>query len=325
MARYILKRIISMIPVLLGVSLLIFILLEMAPGDAAQSILGEFASEESLEALREEMGLNDPLLVQYFRFMKDLILKGDLGNSYQTGRPVLDTILERYPMTMLVALLAVVATALLGVATGLLSAVRQYSWIDNLATVVGMIGVSAPSFFTGLLLIFIFSSKLGWLPASGSYGPKYFVLPILTMAIGSCASQMRMTRSAILEVMRQDYIRTAKAKGQSERVIIFHHELRNALTPIITVIGQQAGVLLGGAMIVEQIFSIPGVGKLMIDSIGTRDYPMVRGGVLFVALSFSVVNLLVDLAYSLVDPRIRSQFVKSPRKQKMDREEQKTA
>lgn len=316
MARYIGKRVLTMIPVLIGVSLLIFLLLELAPGDAAQSILGDYASEESLNELREEMGLNDPLIVQYGRFMKDLLLKGDLGNSYQTGRPVLETILERYPMTILVAILAVIATALLGVTTGLLSAMKQYSWIDNICTVIGMIGVSSPSFFTGLILIFIFSGKLGWLPASGSYGPQYFILPIITMAFGSCASQMRMTRSAMLEVMRQDYIRTAKAKGQGDKKIVFHHELRNALVPIITVIGQQAGVLLGGAMIVEQIFSIPGVGKLMIDSIGTRDYPMVRGGVLFIALSFSVVNLLVDLAYSTVDPRIRSQLVHQSKKKK---------
>jgi len=297
-----------MIPVLLGVSLLIFVLLELAPGDAAQTILGDYAEPERVEALREDMGLNDPLLVQYFRFLRDMVLEGDLGTSYSTNRPVLETIMERYPMTIQVSVLGVILTAILGVATGLVSAVKQYSWLDNLATVIGMVGVSAPTFFTGLLLIFVFAQRLGILPASGSYGPEYFILPIITISFSSCASQMRMTRSSMLEVMRQDYVRTARAKGQHEHKIILHHELRNAMVPIITIMGTQAGVLLGGAIIVEQIFSIPGVGKLLIDSINARDYPMVRGGVLFIALSFSVVNLLVDIMYTAVDPRIRSQF-----------------
>jgi len=174
--------------------------------------------------------------------------------------------------------------------------------------VFGMIGVSMPSFFSGLVLVFIFAQKLQWLPASGNYGWSYYILPVLTISLTSCATQMRMTRSSMLEVMRQDYIRTARAKGQTERKIILHHQLRNALISIITVIGTQAGILLGGTMIVEQIFAIPGVGKLLMDSISYRDYPMVRGGVLLLALSFSIVNLLVDLVYAAVDPRIRSQF-----------------
>jgi len=305
-----------MIPVMLGVGLLVFIVLELAPGDAAVSILGEYADPELLEQLRDDMGLNDPLLVQYGRWVWDIVTKGDLGKSYRTGVSVTTEILERYPTTMLVALLGVIFTALVGITTGIISAVKQYSILDNLATVVGMVGVSMPSFWTGLVLVMIFSQKLGWLPASGNFSAKYYVLPILTISFSSCASQMRMTRSSMLEVMRQDYIRTARAKGQSETKVILHHQLRNALIPIVTVIGSQAGILLGGTMIVEQIFSIPGVGKLLMDSISYRDYPMIRGGVLLLALSFSVVNLLVDLVYAFIDPRIRSQFASGNAKKK---------
>ena len=308
MFKFIVKRILTMIPVMLGVSLLVFVILEMAPGDAAESILGEYADEQNLEALRDEMGLNDPLLVQWGRYVSDIVLKGDLGTSYKTGMSVTQSIFERYPTTMLMAFLGVIVTALLGITTGIISAVKQYSIWDNLATVFGMIGVSMPSFFSGLVLVFIFAQKLQWLPASGNYGWSYYILPVLTISLTSCATQMRMTRSSMLEVMRQDYIRTARAKGQTERKIILHHQLRNALISIITVIGTQAGILLGGTMIVEQIFAIPGVGKLLMDSISYRDYPMVRGGVLLLALSFSIVNLLVDLVYAAVDPRIRSQF-----------------
>jgi len=308
MLKFIVKRILTMIPVMLGVSLLVFVILEMAPGDAAESILGEYADEQNLEALRDEMGLNDPLLVQWGRYVSDIVLKGDLGTSYKTGMSVTQSIFERYPTTMLMAFLGVIVTALLGITTGIISAVKQYSIWDNLATVFGMIGVSMPSFFSGLVLVFIFAQKLQWLPASGNYGWSYYILPVLTISLTSCATQMRMTRSSMLEVMRQDYIRTARAKGQTERKIILHHQLRNALISIITVIGTQAGILLGGTMIVEQIFAIPGVGKLLMDSISYRDYPMVRGGVLLLALSFSIVNLLVDLVYAAVDPRIRSQF-----------------
>ena len=308
MLKFIVKRILTMIPVVLGVSLLVFVVLEMAPGDAAESILGEYADEQNLEALRDEMGLNDPLLVQWGRYVSDIVLKGDLGTSYKTGMSVTQSIFERYPTTMLMAFLGVIVTALLGITTGIISAVKQYSIWDNLATVFGMIGVSMPSFFSGLVLVFIFAQKLQWLPASGNYGWSYYILPVLTISLTSCATQMRMTRSSMLEVMRQDYIRTARAKGQTERKIILHHQLRNALISIITVIGTQAGILLGGTMIVEQIFAIPGVGKLLMDSISYRDYPMVRGGVLLLALSFSIVNLLVDLVYAAVDPRIRSQF-----------------
>ena len=319
MAKYILKRILAMIPVMLGVTLLVFIILDMAPGDAATNMLGDYAETSELEALREELGLNDPLLVQWGRYVWNIVSKGDFGTSYRTGQSVTSSILERYPTTLLVAGLGVVFTALLGISLGILSAVKQYSFWDNIATVFGMIGVSMPSFFVGLVLIILFCQILGWLPASGYKHWYNYIMPIITISLGSMASQMRMTRSSMLEVMRQDYVRTARAKGQTERVIILRHQLKNALINIITVIGTQAAILLGGSIIVEQIFGIPGVGNLMMTSINFRDYPMVRGCVLLMALTFSVVNLLVDLVYAAVDPRIRSQFAGQKKKKKEEK------
>ncbi len=314
MTKFIVKRVLTMIPVLLGVSLLVFVILSLAPGDPAVIIAGDYAEESILEQTREDLGLNQPLLVQWFNYVKDIVTKGDFGVSWRTGKGVTAEILDRFPTTLLVALLGAFFTAVLGIGTGIISAVRQYSIWDNLATVIGMVGVSMPNFFTGLLLVFVFAQRLKILPASGNEGWEYYVLPIITIAFSSCASQMRMTRSSMLEVMRQDYIRTARAKGQSERKVVLHHQLKNAMIPIITVIGQQFGILLGGSMIVEQIFSLPGVGKLMMDSINYRDYPMVRASLLLLAFGFCVVNLLVDIAYAVVDPRIRSQFAKSKKK-----------
>lgn len=316
MLKFIAKRILTLIPVMLGVSLLVFLILDLAPGDAAQNILGDYADAQSLEALREEMGLNDPILVQWARYVWGIVTRGDFGTSYRTGKPVTQAIFERYPTTVLMAGLGVTFTALLGISMGIISAVKQYSIWDNLATVVGMIGVSMPMFFIGLVLVFLLSNQLHLLPASGNKAWYYYIMPVITISFTSCSSQMRMTRSSMLEVLRQDYIRTARAKGQVERKVILHHQLRNALIPIITVVGQQAGMLLGGTMIVEQIFAIPGIGKLLVDAIQFRDYPQVRGSVLLLALTFSIVNLMIDLIYAAVDPRIRSRFTGGKKKVK---------
>lgn len=316
MAKYILKRLLAMIPVILGVSLLVFVILDFAPGDAATNILGEYAEEAQLEELREELGLNDPILVQWGRYVVNIVTKGDFGSSYRSGKSVTLSIFERYPTTLLIAGLGIVCTTVLGISFGILCAVKQYSLLDNLLTGIGMIGVSLPSFFIGLVLVYFFCYILKLLPASGYDHWYNYIMPIITISFSSMASQMRMTRSSMLEVMRQDYVRTARAKGQNERVIILHHELKNALIPIITIIGTQAAILLGGSMIVEQIFSIPGVGTLMIDAINFRDYPMVRGSVILMAVTFSVVNLAVDLIYAAVDPRIKSQFAGNKKRKK---------
>lgn len=297
-----------MIPVLLGVTLLVFLLLQMAPGDPAQIILGEDATKEEIEELRNEMGLNDPILIQFGRYVVKLVAEGDMGNSYRSGKPVLKSILERYPTTITLAVFGTVIMLVIGIPIGIISAVKQYSWLDNISVAIGMVGVSMPTFWLGLMLILIFSVKLRMLPASGFYGPAYWILPAATIGFHAAASLMRTTRSSMLECIRQDYVRTARAKGQKEIVVTVHHVLRNAMIPIITVAGMQFGVSLGGAMVVETIFAIPGLGKFIIEAINARDYPIVQGGVLMIALSYSVVNLLVDLLYAAVDPRIKSQF-----------------
>lgn len=316
MHKYILNRILMMLPVLLGVSLVVFSMMYFTPGDPARLILGETASETEVRELREEMGLNDPFLLQYGRYLKKAVFEGDLGTSYVTGRPVVTEIVARFPTTMLLAVLSVCISLLIGIPTGIISATRQYSIFDNLAMILALVGVSMPNFWQGLVLIIVFSLHLGWLPASGFYGPAYWILPALTIGTSTAATITRMTRSSMLEVIRQDYIRTARAKGQTELVVILKHALKNALIPIITVIGLQLGRGLGGAILTESIFSIPGLGKLMVDSIKARNYPVVQGGVLFIAVMFSFINLLVDVLYAYADPRIKSQYKRGrkPRK-----------
>ncbi len=313
MLKYILKRLVMMIPVLIGVSFVVFTMMYFTPGDPARIILGESAKEHEVEAFRDELGLNDPFLLQYGNYLKNLTLKGDLGTSYSTGKPVTEEIVNRFPTTMLLAAMSILLAALIGIPVGIIAATKQYSVFDNVGTILSLVGVSMPNFWQGLVLIIIFSVMLGWLPASGFYGPLYWILPAITVGTSSAATIMRMTRSSMLEVIRQDYIRTARAKGQSEKKVIMKHALSNALIPVITVVGLSLGILLGGAVLTESVFSIPGLGKLMIDSIKQKNYPMVQGGVLFIAIIFCFINLAVDLLYAFVDPRIKSQY-KSMRK-----------
>lgn len=302
-----------MIPVLLGVSLLVFSMMYIAPGDPATIILGDSASQEEIEELRQEMGLNDSFITRYVRYLKNAI-HGDLGTSYVTDRPVTEEILDRWPTTLLLAVLSVIVSVLIGVPAGIISATRQYSFFDNITMVLALLGVSMPNFWQGLVLILLFSVHLGWLPASGFYSPIYWILPAVTIGTSTAATVTRMTRSSMLEVIRQDYIRTARAKGQSEFITIMKHALKNALIPIITVVGLQFGRGLGGAILTESIFSIPGLGKLMVDSIKARNYPVVQGGVLFIAVAFSFINLFVDILYAYADPRIKSLYQQKKRK-----------
>lgn len=280
----------------------------ITPGDPARLSLGESASEEQVQELRDEMGLNDPYLVQYGNYIKKLVVNQDIGKSYVTKRPVMQELTAAFPATLKLAGLSVAFAVLLGVPIGILSAVKQYSWFDSITMILALVGISMPVFWLGLLLIILFSVNLGWLPSSGFSSFKYMILPAVSLGAQSVAIITRMTRSSMLEVIRQDFIRTAKAKGQIERVVILKHALGNALIPIITITGLQFGGLLGGAVLTETIFSIPGIGRLMVESIKMRDYPVVQGGVLFIAIMFSIVNLLVDLLYAYVDPRIRSQY-----------------
>lgn len=304
-----------MIPVLLGVSFVIFGMLFFAPGDAADAILGDMATPADKQLFREQQGLDKPFFVQYLRYMKGVVFEGDLGTSYVTRQPVTDEILQRFPATLKLSALSVLLAVIIGISVGIISATRQYSFIDQFATSISMIGVSMPNFWQGMMLIIVFAVWLRWFPPSGFSTPMHWVLPVVTVGTNASANIMRMTRSSMLEIIRQDYIRTARAKGQSERVVIWKHALKNALIPIITVVGLSFGRQLGGAVLTESIFSIAGVGKLMVDAIKLKNFPMVQGGVLFIAFVMSLVNLLVDILYSFADPRIRSMYTR-PRAKK---------
>jgi peptide/nickel transport system permease protein len=315
MYRYVLKRLLLMIPVLIGVTFVVFFILALTPGDPAKMILGEQATQESIDALRDEMGLDDPILVRYARYMGDL-LRGDLGKSYKNNLDVATQVLERFPNTLILSVAGMLVALAIGIPIGILSARKQYTVTDNVSTVLGLVGVAMPNFCMGLLLVMLFSLKLRVLPSSGmgeGIGPllQSLVLPAITLGTGSAATILRMTRSSMLEVIRQDYIDTTRAKGLKESKVVSQHMLKNALVPIITVVGLQFGQLLGGAALTETIFSWPGLGRFMVDSIKTKDMPLVLGSVLFLAVIYSVVNLLVDILYAYVDPRIKSQYKSS--------------
>ena len=309
MVKYIFKRLLYLIPVILLVSIFVFWLLYVTPGDPARNVLGPSATEQQVKDLRAELGLDDPFFVQYGRYLKNMVLKGDLGRSYITRVPVVKEIQSRAGATIRLAFLAITFAVILGIPIGIISAVKQYSIFDNITMIFALIGISMPVFWLGLLLIMLFSVRLGWLPASGFDSPRQWILPAVALGAQSVSVITRQTRSSMLEVIRQDYIRTAKAKGQEDKVIRKKHALANALIPITTVIGTQFGQLMGGALMTEVIFSIPGIGRLMVDSINKRDMPMVMGCVLFVAITFAFVNLIVDILYTFIDPRVKSQYV----------------
>jgi len=303
MPQYVFKRLLSTIPVLLGISLLLFFMLRMLPGDPAQVLAGEMATEEEVEMIRSQLGLDRPIYVQYFFFLGRLI-RFDLGNSARTQNPVIEEVWARLPNTVVLAVAAMSLACLLGLPAGIISAVRPYSWVDYLCTSGALFGISMPVFWLGLMLIVVFSVYLQWLPAGGTGTWKHVILPSLTLASFVVAFVARMTRSSMIEVLSQDYTTTARSKGLKEEVVIIKHALKNALIPIITVIGLQFGHLLGGAVLTETVFAWPGLGRLIVDSILARDYSMIQGTILIFGLLYILVNLITDLLYAYVDPRI---------------------
>lgn len=309
MFLYVLRRILYMIPVLIGVALLVFTLLTLTPGDPALLVLGDLASENDLQEFRDKEGLNDPFFVQFGRYLYKAVFHGDIGRSYITKRPVAQEILNALPYSLKLSSAAMVFAIILGIPFGVLSAVKRYTILDSVVMILAMIGISMPVFWLGLILILTFSVSLGWFPSSGLDTPSAIILPAIALGTLSMAVIARMTRSSMLEVINSDYVRSARAKGQRESIVIMKHALGNALIPIIAIIGIQFGNLLGGAVLTESVFSIPGVGRFMVEAIKMRDYPMVLGGVLFIAILFSVINLCVDLLYAYVDPRIRDQYI----------------
>lgn len=308
MLKYTVKRLILLIPVILCVALLIFVIMSFTPGDPAVIILGENATPEQVAALHEKLGLDDPLLVRFFNYIKGIVTRFDFGTSYTNGREVKQEILQRFGFTLKIASFSMVFSLGIGIPLGIIAALNRNTWKDNLSMSVALVGVSMPTFWFGLMLSIVFALKLRWLPPSGIGGIEHYIMPCLAVSMPGIAGMARQTRSSMLEVIRADYITTARAKGQTERVITFRHALRNALIPVVTQAGAIFGLLMCGTLVAETVFTIPGLGTYMVTAIKSRDYPAIQGAVIMVSIAFSVVMLLVDLLYALVDPRIRAQF-----------------
>jgi peptide/nickel transport system permease protein len=304
MLNFILRRLIMLIPVLLGVSIVVFMMLHLSPGDPARQVAGATATPDQVENVRQTLGLDRPLAEQYTSYLGRL-LRGDMGRSLRTNRPVTAEIMPRYVATLQLTGAALVIAITTGLSIGVISATRQYSVVDNVLSALSLIGLSIPVFWLGLMLILLFSVRFGVLPAAGSDTPVHFVLPAITLGAFAMATIARMTRGSMLDVLHQEYIQAARAKGLREYVVIVRHALKNAMIPILTVIGLQTGQLLGGAVLTETVFAWPGIGRLMVEAIQGRDFPVVQGAVLLTAVTFVVINLLVDLLYAFVDPRIR--------------------
>lgn len=309
MIRYVIGRLLMLIPVLIAVSLVVYFIVDLAPGDVVDVIAPDDASPEDKELLREMMGLNDPFIVRYFRYMQGL-LRGDLGKSYVNNRDVFEVYFSRLPNTLILAMAGIFVAVVFAVPLGVIGAIHRASWKDAISMIFGLLGLSMPNFWLGLLLIIVFSLKLGLFPSYGSEGWSSIVLPAITIGTGQAALIMRTTRSSMLEVIRQDYLRTARAKGVPERTVIYKHALRNALIPIVTVMGTQLGVSLGGAVFTETVFAWPGVGRLVVDAINSRDIPMVTGCLILTTMLASFLILLVDIAYAFIDPRIKARYTK---------------
>ena len=313
MLRYIGKRLLMLIPVLLGITIVVQILIDITPGDPAKLMLGMQATPERVAELREQMGLDDPLPVRYGRYLWG-ILNGDFGVSFTTRRPVVDEMIQRFPYTLLLVSMALCLSIFLGIPLGVFAATHQNTWKDNAAMFAALFCVSMPGFWFALMLIQQFAVKRRWLPLAGISDSRGWILPCVALALGITATIARQTRSNMLEVIRQDYITTARAKGQTEGKVTYRHALKNALIPVIMVVGGIFGTLLGGVLISEVIFSIPGLGQYTMTGLNNRDYPVIQSSVLILSVLFAIVILLVDIIFALVDPRIRSQYVKRGKK-----------
>jgi len=303
------------IPILLGISVIALIFIDLAPGDPARSIVGWEAEDWEYDKVREELGLNDPFFVRYFRFVSNAV-QGDFGKTFYTKRPVGPDMMQRFPYTLRIAMMSVVLSIFIAIPIGIYAATHQYSWKDNTAILASLFCVSMPSFWLALLLVRLFSVTLGWFPVAGIQSWRGWVLPTFSLAVGYAAGLARQARSNMLEVIRQDYITTARAKGQTETVIKYRHALKNACIPLVMVVGGMFGGALGGALIAEVIFSVPGLGSYMLNGLTNRDYPVIQASVLFMSTIFCIVILAIDIAFAFIDPRIRSQFIRSKKSMK---------
>jgi len=307
MWKYVIKRLIALIPVVAGCTFIVYMIMYLSPGDPASLALGQDATPEAIWEWREIYGLNDPVLVQYARYIVGVFM-GDFGNSFNNNVPIVNEVMTRFPNTLQLSMAALAVSLLIAFPLGIISAVKQNTWIDGLSMFIALLGISMPVFWLGLLLILFFSLELGWLPSSGASQWNSVILPGIALGTGMMAAMARTTRSSMLEVIRQDYVRTALSKGLSYNKVITKHAIRNALIPTLTIFGIQMGNLLTGSVITETVFAWPGIGRLMIGGIAARDYPMVLGCMVMFVICFALINLLVDLAYAFVDPRIRAQY-----------------
>ena len=306
--RFIIKRLLMMIPIVIGVSFLIFVIIDMIPGDPGSNLLGAGASQEDIDLMNQQLGYNRPLLERYVKYMYDAVFHFDFGKSYATKKPVLNEIANRLPVSLKVAFNAILFSLVFGIPLGVLSAVKQNTLFDRIPTGLALLLAAQPAFLIGLVLMLIFSLWLGWFPANGIASWKSYVMPTISLGLPYGGRQLRFTRSSMLETIRQDYVRTARAKGASERIVIWKHAMKNALLPVITVAGNSFGILIGGAIATETLFGLPGLGSFIVSGIKQKDVPVVTGGIIIFAIVFSFVILAVDLSYAYVDPRIRAKY-----------------
>lgn len=310
MYRYVIKRILMIIPILLGVSLIIFSIVHLSPGDPAQNILGPEASQAQIAELNHKLGYDRPFFVQYFLYMKNLLLRFDMGRSWYTNVEVGSEIVARLPLTIEIAFYGILGAAILGIPLGVLSAVKQYSSIDFISVVISMFLAALPIFWLGMVLQLIFSLKLGLLPSSGTGAWIYLIMPTLSLALPYAAQELRYTRSSMLESIRQDFVRTARAKGAPEKIVIWKHALGNALLPVITITGINFGALIGGAVVIESLFNLPGLGMLLVKGVTLKDVPVVMGCTLTLSSIYCLVMLIIDLLYGFADPRIKALYIR---------------
>lgn len=308
MIRYILKRLLWMIPVMLGIAILIFTIMYICPGDPAASMLGVGATQVEIAAKRAELGLDQPYIIRLLQYLKQIFIDFDLGTSYFYGTPVIEGIMSRMNYTLIIALVSMGLQIFVGTPLGIVAATHRNGIADRICMLVALVGVSVPGFWLALMMVVAFSVNLGILPAYGVGGWQYFIMPCIANCLAGVATQARQTRSSMLEVIRSDYVTTAQAKGLSKNEVLFKHALPNALIPIITIVGNGMGMMLGGAVVIENVFSIPGIGNYMMNAISSRDYPIVMGGVLVLGIIFSFIMLLVDIVYAFVDPRIKARY-----------------
>lgn len=309
MGKFVLKRLLALIPMILIIVFVVYFILDLTPSDPGHLILGQMASEEAVAAKNAELGYDKPFTVRYAKYIWDLC-HGSLGNSWLSGKGVFETVMARFPVTVTLAAGATLIGVVIGVALGVLAAVKQYTFWDAMGTTLAMMLASFPAFWIGMMLILLFSLKLGWLPSYGTGTFKHFILPWFTTACSFIASQLRMTRTSLLECIRMDYVRTARAKGQKEGVVICRHALRNALMPVVTMVGMNFGVLLGGTVTMEAVFTLNGVGTLILTSIRSKDIPVVIGAIVILAVCYTLVMLVVDILYGFIDPQIKARYLK---------------